>query len=111
MTTVRSVTESIAAFWCGYDGGLTCDRGNEAIVSEKGSGRKIGQNASLLHGDDPARIPAHKFHVVLDEDDGADPRCLCCVYQNSHDAMLVRCADTAGWLIQENKLRLQREGA
>src|SRR2546426_186014 len=39
-------------------------------------GRRVGQHAPLVEGDDPLGVAEHDVHVVLDLDDGADAQAL-----------------------------------
>src|SRR6266850_1011199 len=86
------------------------DHVDHAGVGLDGGGRGIGQHLALAEGDDPVRVAEDDVHVVLDLDDGAKPDPLRRLHQDVHDHVLVRCADAARGLVEQDDLRAQGEG-
>src|SRR6266849_4623939 len=72
--------------------------------------RQIGQHPPLRQRDDAMRIGRDQIHVVLDQKDRLDPRELGSLDQSLHDAVLVGGGDARGRLVEQNDLRIEREG-
>src|SRR5206468_1110324 len=65
---------------------------------------------ALVERDDAVRIAEDDVHVVLDLDDGAQADALGRSHEDLHDGVLVRRADAAGRLVEQDDLGAQREG-
>src|SRR5215470_2995528 len=72
--------------------------------------RGVGQHLALVERDDAVGITEHDVHVVLDLDDGTQPHALGRAHEDLHHRVLVPRAHAAGGLVEEDDLRLEREG-
>src|SRR5215207_2832406 len=77
MSTERSRTSSIAVATLSRDAAVKFGPNNIAAdigIGEHGTGRAVGDHASLVEGNDAASVAFDDFHVMLDKHDGGTGR-------------------------------------
>ena len=86
------------------------DHVHHARVGADRGGRGVGQDLSLVEGDDPVRVAEDDIHVVLDLDDRLEAHAPGGRHQDLHDRGLLGGTHAAGGLIQQDDLGPEREG-
>ena len=79
-------------------------------VGKEAVGRQIGQNAAAGQCNNATGIGSHQIHVVLDQHDTLHARKFRGSNQGFHDGMFIGGGNARGRFIEQNNLRIEREG-